>query len=307
MKQRGLYVPTTYLQSEESKAPPQSKSIGYVNNMFVECLASMIICFGAIYVPHFTADPLAQLVTSVSIVAIMMNLKDRTYFCPDATPVVTLMLLAAGAYTGKNDGTISAQWKATLEKKWDVLARLLGQMIGAIIIICAILNPQIDTFQSQAFLTMNTTHGLEPKKDVVFEQFLPHANVIINEMIATTIEAIASAFVIIPLLRSASTVYTNAVAAKEDATPPSNKDLFSAATSLGILHFVLERLFRATMNPVLFGMQCTLLGEHECPSDHMWYVIMAQLGGIAIASAYVYTFIPDGEVLKWILEPKNKK
>ena len=141
----------------------------------------------------------------------------------------------------------------------------------------------------------------------MFEQFLPRTNVIFNEMIATTIEAMASAFVIIPLLRSASTVYTNAVAAKEDATPPSNKDLFNAATSLGILHFVLERLFRATMNPVLFGMQCILMGEHECPSDHMWSVIVAQLGGITIACAYVYTFIPDGEVLKWILEPKTTR
>ena len=263
-----------------------------LNNMFVEALASIIICFGAVYVPHFSHDPLAQLITSLSIVAIMMTLKDRSYFCPDATPVITWVLLCAGAYTRSNDGTLDGQWEAT--QAYDVIARLAGQATGAALIVFTVIRPNSTALQGSAF-----------------EQHLPPVNLYINEGVATAIEAIASAFVIMPLLRQAADVikdegtkYTSTFAAKMDTAPPSNKNLFNAATSLAILHVVLERLFRATMNPALFYMQCLVLGETVCSEETMWYVFIAQGIGLLVAGLYVYLFLPGPSVLNRILEGK---
>ena len=263
------------------------------NNMLIECLSTIVVCYSAIYIAHPATDPLAPVVAALAIVAIMMNLKDRTYFCPDANPVATIVLLAAGAYTRGHDGTSlwTMFWGKTLWR--DVLARLIGQAGGFVFVLYAVLLPNTAQFAHTPF-----------------EQVLRSVNVVVNEGVATAIEAIAIAFVIMPLLRpvpSATSGYTDAFAAKVDTKPPTNKNLFSAALSLGIIHYVLERLFRATMNPFLYVLHCTAHRGDTCSWDAVRDVVSAQLGGMAFAAIYAYKYLPPPGVLALILEEAGRK
>ena len=269
-------------------------AFGLVNNAFIEFLASTILLYSAIYVPHFPDDPLAQLIPGVAIVAVMMTLKDRTYFCPDGSFMVTFVLLCAGAYTKANKGTtvrekLYAQFRAT--QKYDVLIRWFGQFMACVMVYCMMVVWRRDDLVTAPF-----------------HQHLGKSVLFVNEFLATAIECIATSFCIMPLLtpyvadqKKNNPKYSVTFASKEDTKPPANKNLFSAAISLAVLHIVLDRLFRTTMNPFVFYMHCEIMGSGCLFNDYSW-VYLAQGAGLLVAGLYSYNYLPPDRVLKSIFE-----
>ena len=280
--------------------------LALLNNAFIEFLATTVLLYSAIYVPHFLNDPVAQLIPGVAIVAVMMALKDRMYFCPDGSFMITFTLLCAGAYTRANGGTtwrerLISQLEATKSQVPDVLIRIFGQLAACYLVYKVIVlkfREQLsDVPLHQVWEHGNTTH-VDLHVDVLC----------MNEFISTAIEYIAASFCIMPLLRpykaendKSNPNYKETFASKTDTQPPSNKNLFNAAISMAIMHVVLERLFRTTMNPFVFYMHCEIMG-HDCLFNDYWTVYVAQLGGLAVAGLYSYCYLPPAKVLSSIFD-----
>ena len=101
--------------------------------------------------------------------------------------------------------------------------------------------------------------------------------------------------------------YVDTFAAKTDIDPPSNKNLFSAAVTLAIVQFVLERLFRATMNPFGYILQCKIMSEEVCDDNQLQWVIICQLLGLLAAGVYVYMYLPPPKVMAKIFSDTKGK
>ena len=283
------------------KKEPSNESVftwaGYIkdlfDNAFIEFLAALILLSSAIYEPHMQGDILAQLVSGAAIVVVMMTLKDKNYFCPDGSFMVTVVLMCAGAYTGANKGVtwrekVIAQAKATLQHLPDIFVRWTGQILAFIVLYYGVVQPRRNSL-----------------KDAPFEQIMGESLEITNEFLATMMECVGTAFCIMPLLRPDGDArdpnYENAFASKTDTDPPTNKRLYVAATSLGLLRIVLERLFRTTMNPFAFVLQCEIIGQ-ECSHDKQTAVIGAQFCGLFVAGVYSYMYLPTPKVMSKIFK-----
>ena len=269
--------------------------LGGLNNMFIEFVAAFLILAASIYEPHFAPDMLAQLIPGAAIILVMMALKDRHYFCPDGTPMVTLVLLCAGAYTGPNrDG----MWDQLKKTQWiDVIMRLMGQIIAFVVL----------------FGVVVSEHRGE-MEDAPFHQTMGLKVLLVYELFASMVTCLGIAYCILPLLKpdtatrpkpdstvpDDATKY-NTFASKKDVDPPKNKSLFSAAIILALMQIVVERVFRATANPFVYGLHCKILPEDQCDATRAIEVAICQLGGLAIAGAYAYFYMPPPKVLSRIL------
>ena len=185
--------------------------------------------------------------------------------------MVTIVLLAGGAYTPSSSKT---DWA-------DVCSRLIGQAVG-FGLVCAVMLSED-----------NDKNLLEPSLPEYTAPFYAHA---INQGLATTIECIATAFAILPLLKANDD--GNGFKAKSEAEPPTNKNLWFAAVSLGLVHYVLERGFRANMNPLAEFL--FLIIQYD--GGVGWWVVLSQFVGLAIGCGYVMTNIPSQKIMKAIAE-----
>jgi glycerol uptake facilitator-like aquaporin len=298
------------VKSENKPSFPSLSAL--LNNAFIEFLATTVLLYSVVYVPHFVNDPLAQLVPGAAIVAVMMTLKDRMYFCPDGSFMVTFTLLCAGAYTGPNKGgtwaeRIASQLRATRDQMPDVVIRIIGQLAACYFVYTVVVMQFRDELAGVPVhqLWDGAMHGNSTHPDL-------HIGVLsANEFISTAIECIAASFCIMPLLRpykedndAINPNYSVTFASKTDTQPPENKNLFNAAVCLGLMHIVLERLFRTTMNPFVFFMHCEIMG-HECAFGDYYPVYLAQFGGLLTAGVYTYHYLPPPKALRSIFDSKK--
>ena len=100
------------------------------------------------------------------------------------------------------------------------------------------------------------------------------------------IEGIVVSFAIVPLIKP-DPQQSMAYIVKPEAVPPKIKDIWYAAFCMGLVHYVLERVFRATMNPFITIMQAWL--ENNPWADFRWW---GQFAGLVFACLYCYYFRP---------------
>ena len=89
---------------------------------------------------------------------------------------------------------------------------------------------------------------------------------------------------------------------EESAQPPKNKDLWFACMSLGLLHYILERVFRTTMNPFVFVMHRFAANNFDAASQ-IATVIVLQLVGLALACVYCTYMLPSQKVFNFLRIP----
>ena len=300
--------------SIQARSPPDATPLyetilALLNNAFIEFLATVVLLYSTIYVPHFVDDPLAQLIPGLAIVAVMMALKDRMYFCPDGSFMITFTLLCAGAYTKATEGKtwserLWSQLKATRGQLPDVMIRIFGQLVAC----CLVYNVMVQKFRHEMSAVPYHQIWRHGNSTMVGHDELNVDVLCMNEFISTAIEYIAASFCIMPLLRPYKNEATNrdpnailTFSSKTETAPPTNKNLFNAAVSIAVMHVVLDRLFRTTMNPFVFYMHCEIMG-HDCLFDDYWPVYAAQLGGLAVAGLYSYFYLPPPKVLSSIFD-----
>ena len=250
---------------------PESRS-EFFSHMLLEMSASIITTYSAFYMPPSEQDYLKQYVSSLCIFAIVVSLKDSHYFFPDGTPQVTLILWAATLYTDEKGTT-----------KWgDILSRVIGQLIGWAWV-----------------FGMATTN----KANIIQYADIPHHHSpiwlhSINEGISTMIECIAIAFAVIPIMApyKNATSPGNLIQSKSESYPPNNATLAATALSLAVIHYVLERTFQSTMNPLNTIIQ-VYMQEKEQTQEKWVLPIVMQLLGILAACIYVYMYKPSTHTL----------
>ena len=230
----------------------------YAKHFVLEAMASVLVTYSAFYVPDSESDFLKQYVGSICVFAIIMTLKDSDYFFPDATPITTTVLCAATLYTSENGST---NWT-------EIFSRVSGQLAGYALVFWLVTMEPLSESESGPATYVSS----------------------INEGIGTMIEGIAIAFATIPLL----TPYDNGngLRSKAEAAPPSNRSLSLVALSLSVIHYTLERLFRATMNPLVTILRCYLDGSNAV------FVVFCQLAGLFAAFLYVSWCVPSRETLQ---------
>ena len=89
----------------------------------IEFLASLFLVFSTIYVPDKESDILKQYVSSAAIIAVMVGFKDRRYFFPDGTVMVSAVLVCSGVYNARNGFHVA-----------EISMRLVGQIAGFLVI-----------------------------------------------------------------------------------------------------------------------------------------------------------------------------
>ena len=240
-----------FLASGEGKAGRSANSIGVANkdisrlfnHAIVELVASMALMYSCVYVPEDGGDFMKQYVSSLTIFAVMLAVKDKAYFCPDGTPVATVVLTVSGAYT---DRDLHTDWP-------DIFTRVAGQLVGWGIVCFGIVgtNRSIFSYSIPEFKHNSGETQVELNKQLIA----------FNEFIATFIECVAISFMVMPLLDTYAVTGSGTSGSgdetfqsKSEAMPPKNKNLFFSALSLAVLHYVLERIFRTTMNPFVYWM-----------------------------------------------------
>jgi hypothetical protein len=280
-RERDLFATVFEEKVAEVIAAPVAANLDMrsLNHFIVEFLASVILVYSAIYVPEDGNDYMKQYVSAISIFIVMLTVKDKLYFCPDGTPMATAVLAASGAYTDK-------------EKKtdfWDIGVRLLGQLVGWAVVCFVFVG-----YNKQLFAKGVPEYKYSKGTDGAHEEFGSWF-MVGNEFIATFIECVAISFMIMPLLNSyAATENANGFQSKQEAMPPNNKDLWFASVSLAVLHYVLERLFRATMNPFMYGMHCYVTGAVK--TELITTIMVAQLLALSLACLNCYFLLPSQRV-----------
>ena len=247
-----------------------------LDNAVIEFVATVIGLYGAIYTPHTDNDPLAQLIPGLAILVVFVGLKDQAYFCPDGSFMVTTVLLWAGAYTDAKGVTNRA----------DVGVRWAAQALAFVVVYFALVRPHLGTLSG-----------------ATFTQHLGGEMLHFNEFVATFIECTATAFCVMPLLVpiAATKASSRKFPAKTESVPPTAASVFLAGMSLAIVHMVMERLFRATMNPFAYAMHCEILSPSSlCSQTQFWTVCCTQLCALAAACAYAYMYMPPPKVLRII-------
>ena len=107
-----------------------------LNHFIIETMASVVLMYSSVYVPESGHDFMKQYVSSIAILAVMLTIKDKMYFCPDGTPMTTAVLACSGAYTDKLKHTDSL----------DVFVRVVGQLVGWVIVCFAVVGSNKSLF-----------------------------------------------------------------------------------------------------------------------------------------------------------------
>ena len=265
---------------------PDQPSPKLLNHFIIEFLASLLLMYSCVYVPEDVNDFMKQYVGSITICAVMLTIKDSAYFCPDGTPMATAVMAASGAYTDKSGRT---DWN-------DIGVRVSGQLIGWAVICFGVVvqNQKLFAFSVPAYV-----HQVDAANNVGLGTWF----VVFNECVATTIECIGISFMVMPLLNSYPGDGVEGFNSKEEsAQPPKNKDLWFACMSLGLLHYILERVFRTTMNPFVFVMHRFAANNFDDASQ-IATVIVLQLVGLALACVYCTYMLPSQKVFNFLRMP----
>lgn len=255
-----------------------------MNHFIIEFIASIVFMLSAVYVPEEGADFMKQYVSSLSILAVMLAVKDKLYFCPDGTPMATIVLAMSGAYTNEEKKT---DWI-------DIIVRVSAQLVGWVVVCFLVVGMNKELFVNGLSTFTYTTHA--SNAPIGINKWF----ILLNELVATFIECVAISFMVMPLLKAYTSIIggEGGFQSKEEAMPPKNKDLWFAAISLSILHYVLERLFRATMNPLVYVMNGYLTNFDDVP--HFLGVVSIQLLALGLACLYCYYLLPSPRVFEHV-------
>jgi glycerol uptake facilitator-like aquaporin len=283
-----VYLPKAPPTAEEKQTYEDNRYYQeLIAHAVLEMIASILFTYSSIYMPDSGSDYLKQYVSSVCIFTVVMSLKDSNYFFPDGTPLVTAMLWAATLYTDKNNNTM---WR-------DIRARVVGQLAGVAVVSFLVYNNKAELKRYADIPTLNGT---------IHSSIWLHS---VNEGIGTWIECIAITFATIPLIMPYEDEDLdvadpdNMLKSKFEANPPSNDALITVALSLATIHYTLERLFQATLNPF---SKCIQLYIQDAPA-WMWYgPLIGQIIGAVLAGVYVKLFIPSEETVRKLKEENNK-
>ena len=115
---------------------PDGSYLRLLNHFIIETMASVVLMYSSVYVPESGHDFMKQYVSSIAILAVMLTIKDKMYFCPDGTPMTTAVLACSGAYTDKLKHTDSL----------DVFVRVVGQLVGWVIVCFAVVGSNKSLF-----------------------------------------------------------------------------------------------------------------------------------------------------------------
>jgi len=246
----------------------------------LEFMASILLTVSTIYMPDAPNDQLKQYVSSICIFTVAMTLKDSQYFFPDGTPLVTFMLWQANLYTNQDGRT----------RYLNILARFLGQGAGWGLIMGFAVNNR-DIFKQYVDLPFTNIH------------YEVHC---VQEGLGTMLECIAITFATIPLMSAYDTPNidtSNAIQSKLEALPPTNDKLVLAGLALAAIHYTLERVFHATMNPL------TAILHGYIRADEDWRVgaiCGSQLLGIMAAAAYVKLCTPSEKTIRKLTQKHER-
>lgn len=260
----------------EPRQPEPQGMADYVEvlqHLVLEMMASILVTYSVVYMPESGLDYLKQYVGSLTIFAVIVTMKDAYLFFPDATPMTTVVLYAASLYTLENGAT---DWA-------DIAGRLVGQGLGCGVVFGLVYANKDAVLEHSLIASRNGTVPLYNGDALVHS---------LNEGIATMLEGAAIAFATIPLVG----VYESmeGIQSKSEMIPPSGRALCIVGLSLGLIHYVLERLFQTTMSPLATMLQYSLRGEWH----GVWQPVLAQLGGLALACAYVHWCSPSKKTLE---------
>ena len=284
-----VHLPKTPLTAEERQRYDENKYFQeLIAHAVLEMIASILFTYSSIYMPDSSVDYLKQYVSSVCVFVVVMSLKDSNFFFPDGTPLVTAMLWAATLYTDKNNNTM---WR-------DIRARIVGQLAGVGVVFFLVYHNKAELKKYADIPTLNET---------IHSSIWLHS---VNEGIGTLIECIAITFATIPLIMPyededfSTAEPDNMLKSKFEANPPSNDALITVALSLAAIHYTLERLFQATMNPF---SKCIQLYIQDAPA-WMWVgPLIGQIIGAVLAGMYVKLFIPSEETVRKLKEENKKR
>ena len=255
------------------------------NYFILELVASVLLLFSCLYVPEFENDFLKQYVSSLTITAVIMTMKDKRYFCPDGTFMVSTIMLFSGAYDVGNTRNYV-----------EYSVRIFGQFVGFVIVITGfvLFNKDITKNGIMTFTYISTNTTLSN----TFRPELRANNRITLELFGTFIEAISVSFALMPLLKVPPEINDDTrFTTKSESHPPKNKDLWYAAVGLGLIHYVLERVFRVTMNPFVTFLYLST-GGLEGGTDFVWGSVASQCVGLFLACMYCRYFKPSATVLR---------
>jgi hypothetical protein len=238
----------------------------------VEFAASMLLSFASIYVAETEDDFMKQYVPSLAVVAALVVFKDARQFCPDGTPLISMTMAFSGAY-GRGTETCFT----------EALVRVFCQLVGAAVVFAGFLLPNKTLFKYASIEFGFVSRGnliVESSKDS-----MSLANRVLFEMFATSVECVAVPYALMPLLRVDS---RDVVPSKATSLPPRRKDLWFAAVGLGLLHYILQRVCRTTMNPITTAMHAVAAGEN----DIVYLRLIGQTVGVAFACGWCSWFPP---------------
>ena len=270
------------LVSDTIESVNTKSSLG--NCFILELVASVLLLFSSLYVPEFENDFLKQYVSSLTITAVIMTMKDKRYFCPDGTFMVSTIMLFSGAYDVGDDRNYV-----------EYSVRVFGQLSGFVIVIAGfvLFNKDITKNGIMTFTYISTNTNISN----TFHPELHVNNRIALELFGTFIEAISVSFALMPLLKVTSEKNDDGrYTTKSESLPPKNKDVWFAAASLGLIHYVLERVFRVTMNPFVTVLYIATGGLAGGP-DYFWGCLAAQFVGLFFECMYCHYFKPSPTVL----------
>ena len=283
--------------------PLQQPMALLLTHAVLEMMTSILLNYAYIYMPDDGHDHLKQYVGAACVFTTVMALKDSHYFFPDGCPLVTAMLWAATLYTDRRNRT-----------RWDdIRARVAGQVVGWGVVL---------------YLAHHNSDNLRLHADLlVFRSSLwVHSA---NEGIGTMLECIAITFATIPLTtpydddeddtqpvdrrrrrggsgtRAQGGGSGQLLKSKAEADPPTNDALFIAALSLAVIHYTLERIFEATMNPLGTCLQLYVRGE---TSLWQWLgPLLGQVTGALLAAVYVKLCMPSQDTVRKLLRTSKRK
>jgi len=263
------------LDSGSAEPPPpasHSSNEEVLKHAVLECMASIIITYSCIYTPEHSADPFCQFISSICLFSIIITMKDSRYFCPDITPLTTTILYAAGLYTNKNGET---DWS-------DIFGRIAGQLFGFVLVFFIAMYNKVAI---AAFGLASRNHFF-------------HSSRAVAEGLGTMFETIATAYATIPLVSPYES--KNDLESKLESIPPDSASLLMAAFSLASIHYTLERLFQASMNPLITILQSYLSNSEEDVSP----VVFCQLLGLLAAFGYVQWCAPTKDTMEKLRKRK---
>ena len=237
----------------------------------VEFAASMLLSLASIYVSETEDDLMKQYVPSLALVAVLVMLKDGRRFCPDGTPMISMTMACSGAY-GRGDETCYA----------EVVIRMGCQVVGIIVVFFGFMFPNQSLYKHApiefGFVSRDNL-TVEASKDSMSE-----ANRVLFELFAMSVECVAVPYALMPLLRQPND--PKVIPSKATAPVPRRKDLWFAAVGLGLLHYILQRVCRTTMNPFTTVMHAVAAGADK----DVYFRFLGQFIGWFFACAWCASF-----------------